>query len=99
MANVSPELLWGAVRDTSCYLLRRKQSGVSGMGKRGAEFTMEPNNLTPRNAFKYSGIANAKTIGLTEVEGGVVLTTKSRKPGNAGKVRPRPRLQRRILRP
>jgi hypothetical protein len=88
MANVSPELLWGAVRDTSCYLLRRKQSGRSGMGKRGAEFTTEPNNLTSRNAWKYSGIANAKTIGLDATEGGVVLTTKSRKSSNVGKVRP-----------
>mmetsp|Transcript_33099 Transcript_33099/g.86969 ORF Transcript_33099/g.86969 Transcript_33099/m.86969 type:complete len:139 (-) Transcript_33099:454-870(-) len=84
----SNELVWGIVRDTSCYLLRRKQSGVSGMGKRGAEFTMEPNNLTSTNAWKYSGLANSKTIGLDSAgASGLVLTTKSsdsaRKPSKA----------------
>jgi large subunit ribosomal protein L28e len=90
MANISPDLTWSIVRDTSSYLLRRKQSGRSGMGKRGAEFTTEPNNLSGTNTFKYSGLANAKTIGLVAAEKGVVMTTKSRNPANAGKVRQHP---------
>ena len=44
MANCSSELIWGIVRDTSCHVLKRRQSGRSGMGKRGAEFTTEENN-------------------------------------------------------
>lgn len=87
MSNVSAELVWSATRDTSCYLLRRRVSGRSGMGKAGVEFNMEPNNLTSRNSWKYSGLCNAKTVGLDATEGGVVLTTKSRNPARIGKVR------------
>ena len=87
MSNWSNELTWAATRDTHCYLLRRSIPGRSGMGKAGVEFTMEPNNLTSRNSWKYSGLCNAKTVGLEATEGGVVLTTKSRNPARIGKVR------------
>ena len=66
MANCSPELVWGIVRDTSCYILKQRSTGRSGMGKRGAEFTTEPNNPTSRNAWKYSGLANPKTVDVVE---------------------------------
>jgi len=86
MSNISNELIWGIVRDTSCHVLRRKQSGTSGMGKRGAEFTLEPSNLTGFNSWKYSGLANSKTIELTSAgDSGVVLTTKSTDSASAGK--------------
>lgn len=87
-ANASAELIYSIVRDTSCHVLKHKQPGRSGMGKRGAEFTTEPNNVTGINSWKYSGLANPKTIDLTAKEGGgVVLTTKSRNPARVGKVR------------
>merc|ERR1712046_322925 len=54
-------------------------------GKRGAEFTMEPNNPTARNSWKYSGLANAKTVDVTPTEGGVVLTTKTKNADRVGK--------------
>ena len=84
--SISNELIWGIVRDTSCHVLRRKQVGRSGMGQRGAEFTTEPNNLTGLNAWKYSGLANSKTIDLASAgEKGVVLTTKSTEKASVGK--------------
>ena len=86
MAGCSPEMIWAITRDTSCYVLKQKQSGRSTMGKRGAEFTMEPNNPTSKNAWKYSGLANAKTVDVTATDGGVVLTTKTKNAARAGKV-------------
>jgi len=56
------------------------------MGKRGAELTLEPHNLTGINAYKYSGLANAKTVDISAAaDGGVVLTTKSRNSARANK--------------
>eukprot|EP00310_Coccolithus_braarudii_P012841 CAMPEP_0183338938 /NCGR_PEP_ID=MMETSP0164_2-20130417/6051_1 /TAXON_ID=221442 /ORGANISM="Coccolithus pelagicus ssp braarudi, Strain PLY182g" /LENGTH=140 /DNA_ID=CAMNT_0025508865 /DNA_START=123 /DNA_END=545 /DNA_ORIENTATION=- len=83
--SVSPDLLWPIVRDTSCFLQKRKQSGRSQMGKAGARMTTEPNNLTGINSFKYSGLANAKTVDLIPAEGGVTLVTKSRKSDRVSK--------------
>ena len=85
-SNVSPDLIWGVVRDTSCHILKQRVSGRSGMGKRGAEFTTEPNNVTSRNSWKYSGLANTKTVDVTPTEGGVVLTTKTKNSKRVGKV-------------
>ena len=80
MANVSAELLWPIVRDTSCFVKTQKASSRSRMGKAGARFTTEPNNLAGINSFKFSGLANEKTIDIAPAaERGCVLTTKSRK--------------------
>uniref|UniRef100_A0A3B4WFS5 Large ribosomal subunit protein eL28 n=1 Tax=Seriola lalandi dorsalis TaxID=1841481 RepID=A0A3B4WFS5_SERLL len=68
MANVSAELLWPMVRDTSCFAVKRKVPGRSGMGKAGPRFTTEPNNVSGVNSFKYSGLVNAKTVSLEEAE-------------------------------
>jgi len=85
--SVSNELVWGIVRDTSCFLLKRKLTGRTSVSKGGPEFTTEPNNLTGINSWKYSGLANSKTIGLDATpEGtGVVLTTKSTVAADAKK--------------
>merc|ERR1712129_499053 len=79
MANCSPDVVWALVKDTSCHLIKRKVSGRTKMGKAGVHMTLEPNNLTGINSFKYSGLANAKTVGIEPTEKGIVLTTKSRK--------------------
>ena len=88
MANCSPDVVWSVVKDTSAHLLKRKASRKSGMGKAGAQLTLEPNNLTGINSFKYSGLANAKTVGIEPTEKGIVLTTKSRKSDRIRKVSP-----------
>merc|ERR1712166_769395 len=79
MANCSPDVIWSLVKDTSCHVLKRKVSGRTQMGKAGVHLTLEPNNLTGINSFKYSGMGNAKTVGIEPTEKGIVLTTKSRK--------------------
>merc|ERR1712087_22936 len=81
--SVSPDLIWPIVRDPSCFVVKRRQSGRSRMGKAGARMTTEANNLTGINSFKYSGLANAKTVDLMPVSGGgVELVTKIRKNAN-----------------
>ena len=81
--NCSPDVVWSVVKDTNCNLLKRTcgYSRRSAMGKRGGHFSQEPNNLAGINSFKYSGLANAKTVGIVPAkEGkGIVVTTKSRK--------------------
>ena len=88
MANCSPDVIWNLVRDTSCFTLKRRVSRRTGMGKAGVHLTLEPNNLTGINSFKYSGLANAKTVGIEPTEKGIVLTTKSRKSDRIRKVSP-----------
>ena len=85
MANVSAELLWPMVRDTSCFAVKRKVPGRSGMGKAGPRFTTEPNNVSGVNSFKYSGLVNAKTVSLEEAEKGVTLVKKVRKADRLNK--------------
>ena len=87
-ANCSSELVWAITRDTSCFRMKQRSTNKSGLGKSGAEFTKEPNNLTGRNTWKYSALSNAKSVGLeAAADGGCVLTTKSRKSGRVQKVR------------
>merc|ERR1712205_182992 len=87
MANCSPDVVWSIVRDTSCHLQKRPVSRRTGMGKAGAHMTLEPNNLTGVNSFKYSGLANVKTVGIVPAADnkGIVLTTKSKKSDRARK--------------
>jgi len=81
--NCSPDVVWSVVKDTNCNLLKRTcgYSRRSAMGKRGGHFSQEPNNLAGINSFKFSGLANAKAVGITPAADnkGIVLTTKSRK--------------------
>ncbi|ORY05347.1 putative ribosomal protein L28 [Basidiobolus meristosporus CBS 931.73] len=77
---MSADLTWLLVKDNSSFLVKRS----------GVQFTTEPNNLTNLNSFKYSGLANAKVVGVeANASGkGVVLTTKkqsvsSGKPGKS----------------
>lgn len=88
MANCSPDVIWNLVRDTSCFTLKRRVSRRTGMGKAGVHLTLEPNNLTGINSFKYSGLANAKAVGIEPAEDGkgIVLTTKSKKSDRVRKV-------------
>ncbi|CAG8727680.1 10804_t:CDS:2, partial [Acaulospora morrowiae] len=65
---MSADLIWAIVRDNNSFLVKRN----------GAQFTFEPNNLTNLNSFKYSGLANKKTIGISSAPDnrGVVVTSK-----------------------
>eukprot|EP00299_Pterocystis_sp_00344_P010930 c5012_g1_i1.p1 GENE.c5012_g1_i1~~c5012_g1_i1.p1 ORF type:complete len:161 (-),score=26.51 c5012_g1_i1:37-468(-) len=72
---MSSDLVWLIVRNNSSFLVKRN----------GAQLTSEPNNLTGRNTFKFSGLANKKALGITATDKGLVLTKKSTKGSNARK--------------
>lgn len=74
---MSSELVWQLVRNNSSFLVKRN----------GAQLTSEPGNLTNVNSFKYSGLANNRTIDVSALPNnkGVVVSFKSKVPGAARK--------------
>ena len=68
--NVSSEIAWSIIRDSSCFLLKKR-----GVKK---PFSTEPLNLTNRNAFRYNGLVNNKCVGISAAADnkGFVLSTK-----------------------
>ncbi|KAK4602745.1 hypothetical protein RGQ29_011663 [Quercus rubra] len=77
MATVPGQLIWEMVKKNNCFLVKE-----FGRGNAGVQFSKEPNNLFNLNSFKYSGLANRKTVMIQP--GGkdlsVVLgTTKTKK--------------------
>ncbi|KAL4652650.1 large ribosomal subunit protein eL28y [Castanea sativa] len=77
MATVPGQLIWEMVKKNNCFLVKE-----FGRGNAGVQFSKEPNNLFNLNSYKYSGLANRKTV--TIQPGGkdlsVVLgTTKTKK--------------------
>ncbi|KAI9144926.1 ribosomal protein L28 [Paraphysoderma sedebokerense] len=71
---MSSELIWQLVRNNNAFLVK----------KNGVQFSAEPNNLTNKNSFKYSGLANPKTVGVvaTADKRGVTFTTKKTTSSN-----------------
>ena len=51
---MSSDLLWLLVKNNNSFLVKRD----------GTQFSGEKNNLTNLNSFKFSGLANKKTIGF-----------------------------------
>ncbi|KAM3712931.1 hypothetical protein ACB098_01G218800 [Castanea mollissima] len=77
MATVPGQLIWEMVKKNNCFLVKE-----FGRGNAGVQFSKEPNNLFNLNSYKFSGLANRKTV--TIQPGGkdlsVVLgTTKTKK--------------------
>ncbi|KAI5056318.1 hypothetical protein GOP47_0028136 [Adiantum capillus-veneris] len=76
MAGVSPDLLWQLVKKNSKFLVKR-----NGNSSASLQFSSEPNNLYNLNTFKYSGLANKKTVAISP--GGdlsvYLATTKTKK--------------------
>merc|ERR1711908_58210 len=70
----SPELIWQCVKGGNSFMRK---------GLNGTILSAEPGNLTSKHSFKYSGLANAKSVGLTESDGAVVLSKG--KPKSYGK--------------
>ena len=81
---MSSELTWQLIRQHNCFIVRRD----------GATFTTEPNNLTNKHSFKYSGLANKSAVGVDfnrdangNIVRGCVLSKKSRKCANRSQPR------------
>lgn len=72
---MSEALVWHLIRDNHSFLVKRGQTNRSG----SVQFSSEPGNVLGVNTFKYSGLANEKTIDLALVSGdkaSITLSTK-----------------------
>ncbi|CAD7946583.1 unnamed protein product [Amoebophrya sp. A120] len=59
--EVPSDLLWTLVRNNSSFIKKQKELPV---------MTSEPQNLTGLNSFKYSGLANKKSAGVSVKKSG-----------------------------
>jgi large subunit ribosomal protein L28e len=73
---VSSDVAWAVIRNNSAFLLKKR-----GVKK---AFSTEALNLTNLNSQRYSGLVNAKAVGITAGPDnkGFVLTTKRAKTGH-----------------
>ncbi|GMM34832.1 hypothetical protein DASC09_021570 [Saccharomycopsis crataegensis] len=72
MSNVSNDLIWELTKGNSKYLVKFQ----------GTVFSKDPLNVTHKNSKNSSGLANDKAVGVTEVDGKVVVSTKVAKNAN-----------------
>ena len=63
-AMASSDLLWALTKKQNAFLVKRN----------GLQLTSEPNNVMGVNSFKYSGLANAETVGVEDNTRGANLT-------------------------
>eukprot|EP00456_Euglypha_rotunda_P040986 TRINITY_DN3176_c0_g1_i3.p1 TRINITY_DN3176_c0_g1~~TRINITY_DN3176_c0_g1_i3.p1 ORF type:complete len:168 (+),score=9.05 TRINITY_DN3176_c0_g1_i3:47-550(+) len=69
----SGDLTWALLRKNSSFIIKRD----------GVTFNSEPNNLLAQNSFKFSGLSNKKTIGVTlDKEKKKISLTLKRTKGN-----------------
>ncbi|GJJ78342.1 large subunit ribosomal protein L28e [Entomortierella parvispora] len=66
---MSADLTWLLIKNNNSFLVKRS----------GVQFSREAGNLLNKNSFKFSGIANKKTIDIQAAERGVVVSTKNNK--------------------
>jgi len=70
--SIPDSLTWQLIRNNNAFLVKRN----------GAYFSSEPGNVANLHSFKYSGLANSRSVGIvgqTTKESGVVLAKKSTK--------------------
>ncbi|KAF9183771.1 60S ribosomal protein L28 [Haplosporangium sp. Z 767] len=71
---MSADLTWLLIKNNNSFLVKRS----------GVQFSSEAGNLLNKNSFKYSGLANKKTIDVSAAPSGrgVVVGTKKSKGVN-----------------
>ncbi|KAF9567733.1 ribosomal protein L28e [Agrocybe pediades] len=62
--------------DLQWLLLRKNNSFIVNRVPEGPVFSKEPGNLRNLNSFKYSGLANSKTIDVQEKAGSIKIVTR-----------------------
>eukprot|EP00245_Coleochaete_scutata_P017327 TRINITY_DN8453_c0_g1_i1.p1 TRINITY_DN8453_c0_g1~~TRINITY_DN8453_c0_g1_i1.p1 ORF type:complete len:151 (+),score=38.39 TRINITY_DN8453_c0_g1_i1:106-558(+) len=78
--DASADLLWLLVKKQNKFLVKR-----NGNSSASVQFSGEPNNLYNFNSFKFSGLANRKTVEISAAGEGlnvVLSTTKRQKTRN-----------------
>lgn len=58
---MSSALIWHLVRDNNSFLVKRERTSRAG----SVQFSSEPGNVLSVNTYKYSGLANEKSIDVT----------------------------------
>ncbi|KAI8885142.1 ribosomal protein L28e [Backusella circina FSU 941] len=75
---MSSELVWAIIKNNNSFLVKRQ----------GVQFSSEPSNLMNVNTFKYSGLANYKSVGVNAAARGVRVTlNKAGKQQNPSKAK------------
>ncbi len=77
--EMSADLQWLLVKDNTSFLVKRN----------GVTFTREPGNLKNLNRYRFSGLANKKTVDIrsnTKSKTGVTVTLKSTRGSTLRKV-------------
>jgi large subunit ribosomal protein L28e len=83
MVAISDSLAWELVKRNNSFM--RKKSGQTR--RSGAvTFSIERGNLMSKSSYKYSGLANSKTIDISATDDNrAALTKKTKKAVNSGK--------------
>ncbi|XP_078439213.1 ribosomal L28e protein family [Wolffia australiana] len=80
MASIPGELVWEIVKRNNAFLVKQFGNGTAKV-----QFSKESNNLYNLNSYKYSGLANKKTVSV-QPEGKdlsvVLATSKTKKQSN-----------------
>ena len=58
---MSESLVWHLIRDNNSFLVKRGRTSRDG----AVSFSTEPGNVLGVHSFKYSGIANEKTVAIS----------------------------------
>ncbi|XP_061352717.1 large ribosomal subunit protein eL28y-like [Gastrolobium bilobum] len=77
MAAVPGQLIWEIVKKNNSFLVKE-----FGNGTQSVQFSREANNLYNLNSFKYSGLANKKTVTIQPAgkdQSVLLATTKTKK--------------------
>ncbi|SAM05981.1 hypothetical protein [Absidia glauca] len=70
---MSSALVWELIKNNNSFLVKRA----------GLQLSSEPANLTNLHSFKYSGLANDKTVAIQAAPRGVKVTTKKVKKASS----------------
>ncbi|XP_050118042.1 60S ribosomal protein L28-1-like [Malus sylvestris] len=77
MATVLGQLIWEIVKKNNSFLVKEYERSHVGV-----RFTKEPNNLLNLHSYKYSGLANKKTVtiqGVGKDQSVLLVTSKTKK--------------------
>mmetsp|Transcript_20794 Transcript_20794/g.42276 ORF Transcript_20794/g.42276 Transcript_20794/m.42276 type:complete len:144 (+) Transcript_20794:62-493(+) len=72
---MSDALVWHLIRDNNSFMVKRGRTSRCG----NVQFSSEAGNLLNAHCFKYSGVANSKSVGLSST---LALTTSNPKAQN-----------------
>lgn len=83
MVAAADSLVWELVKNNNSFM-RKKSGRTSRSGS--VRFSVERGNLMSKSSYKYSGLANSKTIDISATEDNrATLTIKTKKAGTSGK--------------